>query len=119
MEKSRRENINLRFAIVISCFETPLDIISAVFGRCGQMLGVLAMMARTIARFYEPTPESPASKTVPATPIPPSCSACSVLAMSVGAYIVMYRAWVTLSSCALTMPTGSPRPTARPRRHLR
>lgn len=63
-----------------------------VFGRCGQMLRVLAMMARTIARFYEPTPESPASKTVPATPIPPSCSACSVLAMSVGAYILMYRA---------------------------
>ena len=61
MEKSRRENINSRFAIVISCFETPLDIIFAVFGRCGQMLGVLAMMARTIARFYEPTPESPAS----------------------------------------------------------
>ncbi len=55
----------------------------------------------------------------PATPIPPSCSACSVLAMSVGAYILMYRAWVTLSSCALTMPTDSPRPTARPRRHLR
>lgn len=92
MEKSRRENINSRFAIDISCFETPLDIIFAVFGRCGQMLGVLAMMAGTIARFYEPTPESPASKTVPATPIPPSCSACSVLAMSVGAYILMYRA---------------------------
>ncbi|OYP74897.1 hypothetical protein CIK94_07310 [Prevotella sp. P4-51] len=35
------------------------------------------------------------------------------------AYILMYRAWVTLSSCALTMPTDSPRPTARPRRHLR
>lgn len=40
-------------------------------------------------------------------------------AMSVGAYIVMYRAWATRSSCALTMPTDSPRPTARPRRHLR
>ena len=119
MEKSRRENINSRFAIDISCFETPLDIVSAVFGRCGQMLGVLEMMASTIARLYEPTPESPASKTVPATPIPPSWSACSVLAMSVGTYILMYRAWVTLSSCALTMPTDSPRPTARPRRHLR
>ena len=92
MEKSRHENINSRFAIVISCFETTLDIVSMVFGRCGQMLGVLSMMAGTIARFYEPTPESPASKTVPATPIPPSCSACSVLAMSVGAYILMYRA---------------------------
>lgn len=56
MEKSRRENINSRFAIDISCFETPLDIIFAVFGRCGQMLGVLAMMAGTIARFYEPAP---------------------------------------------------------------
>lgn len=54
MEKSRRENINSRFAIVISCFETPLDIIFAVFGRCGQMLGVLAIMADTIARLYEP-----------------------------------------------------------------
>lgn len=64
MEKSRRENINSRFAIVISCFETPLDIVSAFFGRCGQMLGVLAMMADTIARLYEPTPESPAA-TVP------------------------------------------------------
>ena len=92
MEKSRHENINSRFAIVISCFETTLDIVSMVFGRCGQMLGVLEMMASTIARLYEPTPESPASKTVPATPIPPSCSACSVLAMSVGAYILMYRA---------------------------
>ena len=92
MEKSRRENINSRFAIVISCFETTLDIVSMVFGRCGQMLGVLAMMAGTIAWLYEPTPESPAAKTVPATPIPPSCSACSVLAMSVGAYILMYRA---------------------------
>lgn len=61
MEKSRRENINSRFAIDISCFETPLDIIFAVFGRCGQMLGGLAMMARTIARLYEPTPESPAA----------------------------------------------------------
>lgn len=50
---------------------------------------------------------------------PPSCSACSVLAMSVGAYILMYRAWATRSSCVLTMPTDSPRPTARPRRHLR
>ena len=119
MEKSRCENINSRFAIVISCFETTLDIVSTFFGQRGQMLGVLSMMAGTIARFYEPTPESPASKTVPATPIPPSCSACSVLAMSVGAYILMYRAWVTLSSCVLTMPTGSPRPTARPRRRLR
>lgn len=61
MEKSRREIIHSRFAIVISCFETTLDIISAVFGRCGQMLGVLAMMAGTIARFYEPDPESPAA----------------------------------------------------------
>lgn len=61
MEKSRRENINSRFAIVISCFETPLDIIFVVFGRCGQMLVVLAMMAGTIARLYEPTPESPAA----------------------------------------------------------
>ena len=61
MEKSRHENINSRFAIVISCFETTLDIVSMVFGRCGQMLGVLAMMARTIARFYEPAPESPAA----------------------------------------------------------
>lgn len=61
MEKSRCENINSRFAIVISCFETILDIISTVFGQCGQMLGVLAMMAGTIARFYEPTPESPAA----------------------------------------------------------
>lgn len=61
MEKSRRENIKSRFAIVISCFETPLDIIFAVFGRCGQMLGVLAMMAGTIARLYEPTTESPAA----------------------------------------------------------
>lgn len=34
-------------------------------------------------------------------------------------YIKMYRAWATRSSCALTMPTDSPRPTARPRRHLR
>lgn len=61
MEKSWRENITSRFAIVISCFETPLDIISAVFCRCGQMLGVLAMMAGTIARLYEPTLESPAA----------------------------------------------------------
>lgn len=61
MEKSRRENINSRFAIVISCFETPLDIFFAVFGRCGQMLGVVAMMAGAIVRLYEPTPESPAA----------------------------------------------------------
>lgn len=61
MEKSRRENINSRFAIVISCFETPLDIISAVFGQCGQMLGVLAMMVGIIARLYEPAPETPAA----------------------------------------------------------
>lgn len=61
MEKSRRENIKSRFAIDISCFETPLDIVFAVFGRCGQMLGVLAMMAGTIARLYEPAPESPAA----------------------------------------------------------
>lgn len=61
MEKSRRENINSRFAIVISCFETTLDIISAVFGRCGLMLGVLSMMAGTIARLYESAPESPAA----------------------------------------------------------
>lgn len=61
MEKSRRENINSRFAIVISCFETTLDIISTVFGRCGLMLGVLSMMAGTIARLYESAPESPAA----------------------------------------------------------
>ena len=61
MEKSRRDTIKSRFAIVISCFEPPLDIVSAVFGRCGQMLGVLEMMASTIARLYEPTPESPAA----------------------------------------------------------
>lgn len=61
MEKSRCENIKSRFAIVISCFETTLDIISAVFGRCGQMLGVLAMMAGTIARLYALAPESPAA----------------------------------------------------------
>ena len=61
MEKSRRENIKSRFAIVISCFDTPLDIIFAVFGRCGQMLVVLAIMAGTIARLYEPAPESPAA----------------------------------------------------------
>lgn len=61
MEKSRREIIHSRFAIVISCFETTLDIVSAVFGRCGQMLGVLAIMAGTIARLYEPTSESPAA----------------------------------------------------------
>lgn len=45
--------------MVISCFETTLDIISAVFGRRGLMLGVLAMMAGIIARLYEPAPESP------------------------------------------------------------
>lgn len=61
MEKSRRENINSRFAIVISCFETTLVIISTVFGQCGQMLGVLAMMVGTIARLYEPVPEIPAA----------------------------------------------------------
>lgn len=61
MEKSRRENIKSRFAIVISCFETTLGSISAVFGRCGQMFWVLAMMAGTIARLYEPAPESPAA----------------------------------------------------------
>lgn len=59
MEKSRRENINSRFAIVISCFETTLDIISTVFGQRRQMLGVLAMMVGTIARLYEPAPETP------------------------------------------------------------
>lgn len=32
-----------------------------VFGRCGQMLRGLAMMAGTIARLYEPTTESPAA----------------------------------------------------------
>lgn len=61
MEKLRRENIKSCFAIVISCFETSLDIVSTVFGRCGQRLGVLAMMAGTIARLYEPAPESPAA----------------------------------------------------------
>lgn len=61
MEKSRRENINSRFAIVISYLETTLGSISTVFGQCGQMLGVLAMMAGTIARLYEPAPESPAA----------------------------------------------------------
>lgn len=47
--------------MVISCFETPLDIVSTVFGRCGQMLGAQAMMAGTIARLYEPVPESQAA----------------------------------------------------------
>lgn len=61
MVKSWCENINSRFAIVISCFETTLDIISTVFGQCGQILGVLAMMAGAIARFYEPAPGSPAA----------------------------------------------------------
>lgn len=69
MEKSRRENIKSRFAIDISCFETPLDIVFAVFGRCGQMLGVLAMMAGTIARLYEPTTESPAAAVEHVMPI--------------------------------------------------
>lgn len=32
-----------------------------VFGQCGQMVGVLAMMAGIIARLYEPVPESPAA----------------------------------------------------------
>ena len=118
MEKSRRENINSRFAIVISCFETPLDIVSAVFGRFGQMLGALAMMAGTIAMLYEPTSESPAAA-VPgrmkatAPPVRVACVGNSItygtgiqdrardsypaqlqrmLAMSVGAYILMYRA---------------------------
>lgn len=61
MEKSRCENIKSRFAIVILCIETILDIISMVFGQCGQMLGGLAMMAGIIARLYEPAPESPAA----------------------------------------------------------
>lgn len=61
MEKSRRENINSRFAIVISCFETTLNIVSTVFGRFGQMLGALAMMAGTMAMLYEPAPGSPAA----------------------------------------------------------
>lgn len=61
MEKSRRENINSRFAIVISYLETTLDIISTVFGQRRQMLGVLAMMVGTIARLYEPAPEIPAA----------------------------------------------------------
>ena len=61
MEKSRRENINSRFAIVISCFETTLDIVSTFFGQRGQMLGVLAMMVGIIARLYEPAPETPAA----------------------------------------------------------
>lgn len=61
MEKSRRENINSRFAIVISYLETTLDIISAVFGQCGQMFGVLSVRVGTIARLYEPAPESPAA----------------------------------------------------------
>lgn len=59
MEKSRCENINSRFAIVISCFETILDIISTVFGQCGQMLRVLAVRVGTIARLYASAPESP------------------------------------------------------------
>lgn len=59
MEKSRRENINSRFAIVISCFETPLDIIFAVFGQCGQILGVQEVSAGAIARLYASAPESP------------------------------------------------------------
>lgn len=83
MEKSRRENINSRFAIDISCFETPLDIIFAVFGRCGQMLGVLAIMAGTIARLYEPTPESPAAvvpgrKKATAPPVRVACVGNSI-----------------------------------------
>lgn len=61
MEKSRRENINSRFAIVISCFETTLGSISTDFGQRGQMLGVLAMMVGTIARLYALAPESPAA----------------------------------------------------------
>ena len=65
MEKSRRENIKSRFAIVISCFETPLNIIFAVFGRCGQLLGVQAMMAGTIARLYEPTPAAAVEHVMP------------------------------------------------------
>lgn len=32
-----------------------------VFGQCGQMLGVLAMMAGIIARLYASAPESPAA----------------------------------------------------------
>lgn len=47
--------------MVISCFETILDIISTVFGQCGQILGALAMMVGTIARLYESAPESPAA----------------------------------------------------------
>lgn len=69
MEKSRRENINSRFAIDISYFETPLDIIFAVFGRSGQMLGVLAMMAGIIARLNEPTPGSPAAAVADVMPM--------------------------------------------------
>lgn len=61
MEKSRRENINSRFAIVISYSETTLDIVTTVFGQCGQILGVLAMMVGTIARLYALAPESPAA----------------------------------------------------------
>ena len=147
MEKSRRENINSRFAIVISCFETTLDIVSAFFGRCGQMLGALAMMAGTIAMLYEPTSENPAAA-VPGrkkATAPPVCVACvgnsityvtgiqdsardsypAQLQRMLGpGYVrrglyIKCRAWATRSSCALTMPTDSPRPTARPRRHLR
>lgn len=61
MEKSRRENINSRFAIVISYLETTLDIVSTFFGQRGQILMLVAMMVGTIARLYEPTPESPAA----------------------------------------------------------
>lgn len=61
MEKSRRENINSRFAIVISYLETTLDIISTVFGQCGQILMLAAVRAGAIARLYEPAPESPAA----------------------------------------------------------
>lgn len=32
-----------------------------VFGQCGQILGVLAMMVGTIARLYASAPESPAA----------------------------------------------------------
>lgn len=45
--------------MVISCFETTLGSISTVFGQCGQILGVLAMMVGTIARLYALAPESP------------------------------------------------------------
>lgn len=69
MVKSRRENINSRFAIVISCFETTLDIISTVFGQCGLILGVQEVSAGTITWLYASAPESPAAAVEHVMPI--------------------------------------------------